>query len=205
MLLYYSYRIEELRILKKGPFILFLVVFLLACTGEDYEILSPANKTEFITNTPEEFRVKFNAKPDSIILNGVEVIQFFEFNEYEVWASGPDLKGLFIQGSNNFAVEPLKFGPRHAFFIDNKGPRVVLLEVPDEPPMAVFGQLLDPAGSKSLLVNDYPVYVDKKGFFQAIVQPSSLYSFVAEDNLNQVSTTLYAARETIVHDAFKIR
>ena len=175
-----------------------LFSFFLACTGEDYEILSPANKSEFITNTPEEFRVKFNVKPDSIILNGVEVIQFFEFNEYESWESGPDLKGLFIQGSNHSAVEPLKFGPRYTFFMDNKGPRVFLLEVPDESPMAVFGQLLHSSGSKSLLVNDYPVCVDNKGFFQAVVQPSSLYSFVAEDNLNQVLTTLYAARETIV-------
>lgn len=190
---------------KKGYLILLLVVFLAACTGEDYEIISPADKSEFISNIPDEFRIRFKVKPGSIILNGVEVIQFFDFNEIEGWASGQDLQGLFIQGSNNFAVEPLKFGPRHTFFIDNKGPRVVLLEVPDESPMAVFGQLLDPSGVRSLLVNDYPVYVDEKGFFQAVVQPSSLYSFVAEDNFNQVSTTLYAARETIVQDAIKIR
>jgi len=191
--------------IKRIFFVLMLITFLAACTGEEYEIISPSDNSEFLTTIPDEFRVRFIEKPDSIILNGVEVIDFFEFEGLEGWASGESLQGVFIQGGNNFSVEPLKLGPRHTFFIDNKGPKVVLLEVPDVTPKAVFGQLVDPSGAMSLMVNDYPVFVDEKGLFQAVVEPSDIYTFVAEDNLSQISTTHYAARETKVQDIAKVR
>lgn len=191
---------------KRYFLILLATLFLAACGGsEEYEILSPMDNAEFLANIPAEFRIRFIEKPSSIILNGVEVIDFFEFNESEGWAPGEDLQGVFIQGSNNLAVEPLKLGPRHTFFIDNKGPKVVLLEVPDAAPKAVFGQLLDPSGARSLMVNGYPVFVDDKGYFQAVIEPSPVYTFVAEDNLSQVSSTRYASRETVVQDITKIR
>lgn len=192
--------------LKKSFLLLLLTTLLTACGGGDgYQIISPEDNSKFLTTVPTEFRISFIEKPSSIILNGVEVLDYFEFNEAEAWVAGEALQGIFIQGNNNLAVEPLKFGPRHTFFIDNKGPKVVLLEVPDVTPSAVFGKLLDPSGARSLMLNGSPVFVDNKGGFQAVVEPSPVYNFYAEDKLGQVSTTLYAARETVVQDITKVR
>ena len=69
---------------------LFAVLIVLAsCKPENTEIISPGLYEEFIGATPEEFSIVFvKEKPGSILLNGVEVIEHFQFGEGEWFNCG---------------------------------------------------------------------------------------------------------------------
>lgn len=101
-------------------YLIFAVLIVLAsCKPENTEIISPGLYEAFIGAIPEEFSIVFvKEKPASIILNGVEVVERFQFEEYLATASGAILEGYLLHGANNFSVNPRLSGPSHEFFVD---------------------------------------------------------------------------------------
>lgn len=101
-------------------YLIFAVLIVLAsCKPENTEIISPGLYEAFIGAIPEEFSIVFvKEKPASIILNGVEVVEHFQFEEYLATASGAILEGYLLHGANNFSVNPRLSGPSHEFFVD---------------------------------------------------------------------------------------
>lgn len=191
--------------IKRVLAVCLLTMALAGCGGDSFVILFPQDNSKFLAEIPEEYRIQFEHPPTSIMLNGVEVVELFTFEETEAWVDGDKLKGLLKQGHNAFAVEPLKFGPRHSFRVDNKGPDVVILELPDSDPQTIRGKLVDPSGARTLTLNGIPVAVDSRGEFLAVVPNADVYTFVTEDDLLQQATHRYAARDMLVEGITKIR
>lgn len=181
-----------------------LALTLLSCKNTDYEIVLPIKDSSFIGNLPEQFYIRYNQEPEKIVLNGIRVDQYFVMDEGVATAPGELLSGFLIQGRNNLAVEPNKFGPRRYFYFDNEGPRILVDEVTTDKPAIVRGKLIDPSGAYGVTINGGVGTVANDGSFEATVEPAAFYEIVTEDQYAQASTLVYANRATVVPDIVKL-
>ena len=79
-----------------------------SCTNQDYEIVLPIKNSEFIGILPDQILIRYNVEPTKILLNGLRVEQFFEYNDGVATVAGELIEGYLVQGDNNLAVEPGK-------------------------------------------------------------------------------------------------
>lgn len=185
-------------------FSLFILLILTSCKNNDYDIVLPIKQATFIGQLPDQFLIRYTQQPAEILLNGINVAQYFEFNEDVATVPGSLLEGFLVQGYNQLAVEPDRFGPRRSFYFDDQGPRIVVHEVSKDKPAMVTGELIDPSGAYNLAINGVPGVVDRDGFFEIAVEPAALYEIETEDHYAQTSTLFYANRATIVDDIIKL-
>lgn len=185
--------------------ILFASIFFTSgCRNQEYEIVLPIKNARFIDQLPERFLVRADAMPDRITLNGIPVEHLFEFADGQAIATGASLAPYISQGQNNLSVDPLQFGPRRFFYVDNEGPRVVITEAVPGDLITVRGILIDPSGGYSLSVNGIPALLGEHDEFEVQVSPSQVYAFETEDVYAQTAIHHYADRATVLNDIVKL-
>lgn len=194
----------------KSLTVVLLSIFIMACGG-GYTIVQPEENAEFLNGLPEQFVIQYEKLPPrSITLNGVDVIDYFSFNNSQATASGDLLDGYLLEGNNILSVGA-GLGPKRNFFYDSQGPSIVNHEVKMLPGNQVYikGTLSDPSAAKgpmSLALNNQNIQVDGNGQFEATINKSSRYSFNTVDGIGHTANVTYADRGTLVDDmvAFEV-
>ena len=174
---------------------------LLLCIGliqacSEFEIVEPVNNEVFLDTLPNELAFTFsNEPPNSIMLNGVNVLNYFALSDGSGSADINQLEAFLKQGVNNFAVGPPITGARIEFTVDTLGPRVIIESVSGEEKLEIQGRVEDPSGVQSLSVNGLNANLRDQQF-DIVVDAHSHYEFIAYDLDNRMSSTVYNARNT---------
>jgi len=186
---------------------LFTLIVLLAGCNTDFVIDTPSTSQRFDDSYPESVRIYYrNKAPQHIMLNGVNVAEYFTIGNGIAIASGQSLDGFLKQGANILSVEPNLLGPRRTFFVDTEGPKVVVTKVMDDKTVKrVIGEAIDPAGVAAVSVNGISAALDSRGRFNVAVPPESNYRFIAQDQAGRQSVTDYADRATVVSEGLSVR
>lgn len=185
--------------------VLIAAVFIMGCnsggTSGGTSIIAPSNNAVF-TDYPDEFVVNYSGDDTEQIikLNKITVTQFFTLADGVARADGEALQDFIKQGANSFSANSAKVN----FALDNQGPLVLIEHVSDTAPFVIRGVLVDPAGAKSLQINDVEATIDGDQF-EVTVDDSSLYQVLAVDNLDQSSEVTYAAPGTNMQEAIKVQ
>lgn len=186
--------------------LLLAAVFIVGCNGGGgapgvTSIAAPTNNAA-LRDYPAEFIVNYAgpASAQVIKLNDITVSKFFTFENGVAKASGSDLKDFFKQGANKFSANTALIN----FTLDNKGPLVLIESVSNDSPYLVKGLVLDPAGAKSLQINNVDASVTGDSF-EVTVDQAAIYQVLATDNLDQTSRVKYAAPGTNMRDAIKVQ
>lgn len=177
-------------------FLCLLCLGLTACKS-NYTIESPTKNS--VHETPPTFVVNYPSQPETLpkmTLNGFQVQSFFVAGETSATGDGNEFANHFLEGYNTFHVDP-PAGPSVKFIYDAKGPQVVVVgsEIIDGNAI-IDGLAVDEVGVVSSSVNGTAITLAADGSFTVSVPESDVYTYVSEDGLGHVSTTLYAAMGT---------
>ena len=119
---------------------------------------SPPNVNDGTTETLlSKFTVAYTSPPGGdleIVLNGVNISRFFQFGLEEATADVSDFKHLFRQGKNTLSVDLLSFGPVVTFYMDTKGPDIIIKKgniINSGADVEIEGVLRDASGFGSIL------------------------------------------------------
>ncbi|OUS32598.1 hypothetical protein A9Q99_00580 [Gammaproteobacteria bacterium 45_16_T64] len=196
--------------IKKPINLFFLAILtitaLLGCGGSDYTIELPEQNQRYLDSLPDTLKISYvSAPPTVVMLNGVDITEYFSDEDGYFSASGSVVDGLLNQGDNVLSVEPGKFGPRRNFFMDTEGPRISIYEVESDGLVTIRGQLSDPSGASDLTINGEVASIDGNDEFSVQVSNSDTYHLVALDMDGRQSEVFYSDRNHIVDDAIKVR
>jgi hypothetical protein len=165
----------------------------------------PQENQEFFGTIPETFTlICQNSLEKDVMLNGVKVTDYFKSENGKLICDGQKLSGFLKQGSNIIAIGQSS-GPRIRFDVDTEGPQVKITQVEGENQLIIKGELKDPAGMRSLSVNDVVADIGPENTFSVSVSKADKYNFVAYDAGGHKSVTKYADRDTIVNDIVRLR
>lgn len=181
--------------LKKINFFVFfcVLVFVSGCVPSNngpVTINQPSSNVVY--DEPPKLEITYQKQPTLIRLNSADVKSFFDLGETSGTANTAEFASFLREGVNKLQVNP-PFGPRVSFVYDSQGPTVVIKTVQGNGPIRVKGELVDPSGAESLVVNGISASVNASSEFDVMINPSSKYNFVARDKGGKSTTTTYAA------------
>ena len=183
-----------------------VITMLTGCATDEFVIELPEQNQEYLDELPNTLRISYvNLPPNVVMLNGVDITQYFAEDGGYFVAQGQDVDGLLNQGFNVISVEPGKFGPKHTFFMDTEGPKISIVDVESNGMTTIHGELSDPSGADELSINGVAVPIDENGGFSSEVVTNDTYHLVAHDADGRQSQAYYSDRNSIVEDAIKVR
>ena len=126
--------------------VMFFGVFLSACVDfipSDYSVKFPIQEASYVgtvdnpapvsdgTTTQLEgfFVIDYKTPPSSspdIVLNGQNISEYFVFGPASAQGEVTSFEHLLRQGKNTLSVDALNFGPVNTFYLDSKGPDIVI-------------------------------------------------------------------------------
>lgn len=171
----------------------FLLLFASGCVPQGSGAVSIQEpKAGQVYDAPPTLAISYQNTPAAIQLNSADVKSLFTLGETSGTANTADFASFLREGTNKLQVNP-PFGPRVSFIYDSQGPTVIIKSVEGSQPMRVKGELVDPSGPDSLVVNGVVATVNTDAEFDVLVNPASQYRFVAKDTGGKSTTTTYAA------------
>lgn len=170
-----------------------LAIFAAGCVpqgGGSVSIQEP--KAGQVYDTPPTLAISYQNVPAAIQLNSADVKSLFTLGDTSGTANSAEFASFLREGANKLQINP-PFGPRVSFIYDSQGPTVIIKSVEGSQPMRVKGELVDPSGPDTLVVNGVAATVNADSEFEVLVNETSKYNFVAKDKGGKTTTTTYAA------------
>ena len=178
--------------LIKHMLLLVAVVVLAACN--EVEITAP-EASSVHADKPSDFRIMFggNSAPKDlkIQLNNVDVTDEFIVSKAEAYANGSDLENSVFSGRNVLWVRAYNKTDSVAFYYDNSGPEIHILNA-DHDALTVTGYVSDDSFVESLVLDGVAVDLDADNNFTAAFRSQALNTFTATDSLGQTATNTFA-------------
>lgn len=204
---HFESRGETMKRLYAGQMIavLFTLILSISC-NDSITIDYPTNNQSFFDTIPDRYVISYkNTPPENIMLNGVNVKEHFACQDGQAIADGEILSGFLKQGENFLSTYSMWNSAKIKFYLDNEGPHVIVTSVTGEESVTITGEVKDPAGTASLLVNGVSAVIDGEDRFTVTIPKADAFCFEAYDMDNRQSLTDYASRKHVVDDIVKVR